>query len=120
MLNEIVNKNLDRIESDLSEIIGLKSIDFLDIFPVSEDHKIKLDEVLAQISTLLQKTDRGNVYYLNTPIKTKYGDLKYIKIRFFDKSRLNWEAAADFVIEDRNVLLNQVGKDNKGDLVTNF
>lgn len=29
MLNEIVNKNLNRIESDLNEIIGLKSIDFL-------------------------------------------------------------------------------------------
>lgn len=24
---------------------------------------------------------------------------------------MNWEAAADFVVEDRNVLLNQVGKD---------
>ena len=113
MLNEIVNKNLNRIESDLREIIGLKSIDFLDVFPVSENHKIKLDEELAQISTLLQETERGNVYCLNAPIKTKYGDLKYIKIRFFDESRLNWEAAADFVVEDRNILLNQVGKDER-------
>lgn len=106
MLHEIVNKNLNRIEFDLNEIIGLKSIDFLDVFPISEEHKIKLDEELAQISTLLQETERGNVYCLNTPIKTKYGDLKYIKIRFFDESRLNWEAAADFVVEDRNILLN--------------
>ncbi len=113
MLNEIVNKNLNRIESDLTEIIGLKSIDFLDVFPISEEHKIKLDNELAQNSTLLKETERGNVYLLNNPIKTKYGDLKYIKIRFFDESRLNWEAAADFVVEDRNVLLNQVGKDER-------
>lgn len=113
MLNEIVNKNLNRIEFDLNEIIGLKSIDFLDVFPTSEEHKIKLDNELNQISTLLEKTERGNVYSLNTPIKTKYGDLKYIKIRIFDESRLNWEAAADFVVEDRNVLLNQVGKDER-------
>lgn len=111
MLNEIVNKNLNRIETDLSEIVGLQSIDFLDVFPVSEEHKIKLDEELSRISVLLRETERGNVYCLNAPIKTKYGDLKYIKIRFFDESRLNWEAAADFVVEDRNVLLNQVGKD---------
>ncbi len=75
MLNEIINKNLNRIELDLNEIVGLKSIDFLDVFPVSEEHKLKLDEELAQISTLLQETERGNVYCLNTPIKTKYGDL---------------------------------------------
>jgi len=113
MLDEIVNKNLNRIESDLNEIVGLKSIDFLDIFPTSKEHKIKLDSELNQISTLLKETERGNVYFLNTPIKTKYGDLKYIKVRYFDESRLNWEAAADFVVEDRNILLNQVGKDER-------
>ena len=35
MLNEIVNKNLNRIETDLSEIVGLQYIDFFDVFPVS-------------------------------------------------------------------------------------
>ena len=113
MLNEIVNKNLKRIESDLKKIPGLKCIDFFDVFPISEEHKVKLDNELIEISTLLKETDRGNVYHLNTPIKTKYGDLKYIKIRFFDESRLNWEAAADFVVEDRNILLNKIGKDTR-------
>ena len=113
MLFEITKKNLKRIETDLKEIEGLKCIDFLDIFPESEEHKIKLDEELIQISTLLQETERGNVYYLNTPIKTKYGDLQYIKIRFFDESRLNWEAACDFVVEDRQILLDKVGKDKR-------
>ena len=110
MLYEIIDKNLKRIEPDLKEIEGLKSIDFIDIFPVSEEHKNQLDDEISKISTLLKETDRGNVYLLNEPIKTKYGDLRCIKIRFFDESRLNWEAAADFVVEDRNILLNKVEK----------
>ena len=113
MLNEIVDKNLKRIENDLKEIEGLKCIDFIDIFPTSENHKVLLDKELVSISKILKETDRGIVYSLNNPINTKYGQLKYVKIRFFDETRLNWEAAADFVVEDRNVLLDKVGKDNR-------
>lgn len=113
MLSEIVDVNLKRIESDLKEIEGLKCIDFFDVFPTSEEHKDILDKELNKISTILEVTERGNVYSLNNPINTKYGELKYIKIRFFDKTRLNWEAAADFVVEDRNILLDKVGKDDR-------
>ena len=68
---------------------------------------------MIKIAKLLKETERGNVYLLNQPIKTKYGELKYIKIRFFDQTRLNWEAAADFVVKDRSVLMNRVGKDTR-------
>lgn len=111
MLEEIVNKNLNRIEKDLLEIKDLKNIDFLDIFPKSEEHRILLDEEINKIAILLEKTERGNVYALNNPIETKYGKLTYIKIRIFDETRLNWEAAADFVVKDRNILKDKVGKD---------
>ena len=113
MFHDIVNKNLKRIENDLKEIEGLKNIDFIDIFPTSENHKVQLDQELFSISKILKKTERGKVYSLNNPINTKYGELKYVKIRFFDETRLNWEAAADFVVEDRNVLLDKVGKDSR-------
>ncbi len=113
MLEEIIKKNLNRIEKDLREIDGLKCIDFIDIFPTSEIHKMQLDNEISKISLLLQKTERGNVYLLNNPIETKYGMLKYIKIRIFDESRLNWEAAADFVVKDRDVLMGKVGKDTR-------
>lgn len=36
MLQEIIEKNLNRIEKYLLEIEGLQSIDFIDIFPKSE------------------------------------------------------------------------------------
>lgn len=113
MLYEIINKNLKRIEKDLKEIDGLKNIDFMDIFPTSEEHKLQLDEEISTFSTLLEETERGNIYSLNSPVKTKYGDLRFIKVRFFDESRLNWEAAADFVVEDRKILLDKVGKDDR-------
>lgn len=113
MVYEIIDKNLKRIENDLKEIEGLKNIDFIDIFPINENHKIQLDKEMSLIADVLKETERGKVYSLNKPINTKYGELKYIKIRFFDESRLNWEAAADFVVEDRNVLLEKVGKDKR-------
>jgi len=113
MVKEIIEKNLKRIENDLKEIEGLQRIDFIDIFPTSENHKIMLDEEISKISKRVKKTERGNVYFLNQPIETKYGKLEYIKIRIFDETRLNWEAAADFVVENRDVLKNKVGKDNR-------
>ena len=60
-----------------------------------------------------EKTERGNIYLLNTPIKTKYGDLKLFKVRFYDNTRTNWEAAADFVVKDRKLLEEKVGKDSR-------
>lgn len=113
MLQEIINKNLNRIEKDILEIKDLKNIDFLDIFPKSEEHKNHLDEEMSKIAILIEKTARGNVYALKDPIQTKYGKLTYIKIRIFDETRLNWEAAADFVVKDRNILMEKVGKDKR-------
>ncbi len=113
MLKEIIEKNLYRIENDLLQIEGLQSIDFIDIFPTSEEHKKQLDNEISKISKLLKETERGNVYLLNNPVKTKYGELRHIKIRYYDETRLNWEAAADFVVKDRNILMNKVGKDER-------
>ena len=113
MLKEIIEKNLYRIENDLLQIEGLQSIDFIDIFPTSEEHKKQLDNEISKISKLLKETERGNVYLLNTPLKTKYGKLSLFKVRFYDKTRLNWEAAADFVVKDRKILEDKVGKDSR-------
>ena len=113
MLYEIVRKNLERIDRDLKEIEGIKRIDFIDVFPTSVEHKMQLDLEMQNISSLILETERGNVYILHEAIHTKFGELKFVKIRFFDETRLNWEAAIDFVVEDRNILLNRVGKDSR-------
>ncbi len=113
MIIDIIEKNLNRIENDLNEIEGLENIDFIDIFPTSEEHKLQLENEINNIATLKLKTERGNIYTLNNPLDTKYGKLEWIKIRYFDESRLNWEAAADFVVKDRNVLFDKVDKDER-------
>lgn len=113
MIKEIIKSNLERIEHDLSEIEGLESIDFIDIFPKNEKHRNQLDEEAMKLSKLIKETERGNIYLLNTPIETKYGNLSLFKVRYYDKSRLNWEAAADFAVKDRNILMQKVGKDNR-------
>lgn len=113
MIEDIVNKNLVRIEADLKEFDDIQKIDFIDLFPISEDHKEMLDNEAKNISKIIKETERGNVYLLNNPIKTKYGNLSLFKVRFFDETRLNWEAAADFVVGDRKVLENKVGKDSR-------
>ena len=113
MIEDTVSKNLVRIEDDLKEIDDIQKIDFIDLFPISEEHKEMLDNEAKNISKIIKETERGNVYLLNNPIKTKYGNLSLFKVRFFDETRLNWEAAADFVVSDRKVLENKVGKDSR-------
>ena len=113
MIEEIINKNLKRIEKDLQEINDIQNIDFIDLFPMSEEHRRVLDNEATQIGKIIVKTERGNVYYLNKPVITKYGELRLIKIRFYDETRTNWEAAADFVVKDRRVLEDKVGKDSR-------
>lgn len=100
MLEEIVKQNEKRISEDIKCINGITKIDFIDIFPTSEEHKKQLDKEVSQISKLIDSTEKGNFYLLNTPINTKWGELKFLKIRFFDESRLNYEAAPDFEVEN--------------------
>lgn len=112
-VDEIVEHNLTRIAQDLKEIPGLISIDFMDIFPASEEHRKALDEEMKTRAVVLQVTERGNIYALHIPLDTPYGKLKYFKVRFFDESRLNWEAAADFKVRNRQLLLDKVGQDDR-------
>ena len=113
MIKEIIDKNLKRVENDLQEIEDIQKIDFIDIFPTSEKHRQELDIETQNIATIVEKTERGNVYLLNKPIITKYGELSLFKVRFYDETRINWEAAADFVVKDRKLLEDKVGKDSR-------
>ena len=113
MINEIIQKNQNRIEKDLEEIEDIQFIDFIDIFPESEEHRKNLDNELEKISTLIDSTQKGKFYLLNNPIETKWGKLKFLKIRFFDESRLNYEAAPDFAVTDWEKLREKVETDKR-------
>lgn len=113
MLEDIIKKNQSRIEEDIKQIERIQQIDFIDIFPKSEEHRKMLDEEVSKISKLIDSTEKGNFYLLNNPIETKWGLLKFLKIRFFDESRLKYEAAPDFAVEDWNKLKQQVEIDKR-------
>ena len=113
LIKEIIEKNLRRIEKDLQEIEDIQDIDFIDIFPISEAHRKELDKEAEIIAKKIKETERGNIYILNMPIKTKYGFLSLFKVRFYDESRIKWEAAADFVVKNRKVLESRVGNDSR-------
>lgn len=112
-IEQIVRKNENRIKQDLSEIKGIKFIDFIDMFPLSEEHREFLDKEAQKISKQIDETEKGRFYLLNKPFKTYWGELKFLKIRFYDETKLNWEAAADFAVEDWNYLKNRCLKDNR-------
>jgi len=113
MIEDIIKKNQSRIEEDIKQIEGVQQIDFIDIFPESEEHRKMLDKEANKIGKLIDSTEKGKFYLLNDPIETKWGLLKFIKIRFFDESRLNYEAAPDFAVKDWNKLKQQVEIDKR-------
>lgn len=113
MLKDIIEINQKRIENDIKDIDGIKNIDFIDIFPTSEQHRKELDQELSSIGKLIDTTEKENFYLLNEPIETKWGQLKFLKIRFFDESRLNYEAAPDFVVEDWKSLKEKTKMDSR-------
>ncbi len=113
MLEDIIKKNEDRIAEDVKEIEGIEKIDFIDIFPKSEEHRKSLEEEVIQISRLIDSTEKGDFYLLNEPIQTKWGNLKFLKIRFFDENKLQYEAAPDFVVNDWNKLKQKVETDER-------
>lgn len=113
MLREIIEQNEKRISEDIKDINGIIKIDFMDIFPISEEHRKQLDNEVSKISKLIDSTEKGNFYLLNNPINTKWGELGFIKIRFFDESKLNYEAAPDFKIKDWNELKQRSQQDKR-------
>lgn len=117
MIEEIVKMNEQRITKDINEIDGIKRIDFIDIFPISEEHRMKLDDEVRKVSKLIDGTEKGSFYLLDNPIKTKWGDLRFLKIRFYDESKLYYEAAPDFEVENWEKLKEKSNNDSRFKLI---
>ena len=112
-ISEIINQCVKNITKDIKSLQYVKEIDFIDIFPRSIKHKNILDEEALKIAKIIEKTDRGNFYVFTTPIPTKFGCLKIIKIRKFDETRLPWVAAPDFSMTDYDMFLNKYKFDKR-------
>lgn len=99
MIQEIIDENLEKYKNDIDNIKENKIIDCITIFSSSEEDYNILNEELSN-NKLIDEMTSGNLYYLNKPIKTIYGDLYFIKIRKHDNNYSNYKISVDFTVEN--------------------
>lgn len=102
MIEQTIQKIVELCKKDIFKFKEIECMDYVDIFPTSENHRLKLNEEAYKLGKIIEQTDRGVTYYLSKPIKTELGDISLFKIRKFDETRLNWLGAGDFVVKDFN------------------
>lgn len=107
MIKNIVEIELDKYKNDIENIKEEKTIDCITIFSSSEKDYIKLNNELKN-NKLIDEMTSGNLYYLNEPIKTMYGDLSFIKIRKHDDNYNNYRISVDFTIKNYNDYKNKL------------
>ncbi len=116
-INSIIIGCLKDCEKDISTLKYVEGVDFIDIFPRSEEHKAMLDEEAKKIARVIEETERGNFYVFHKPIKTQFGMLKIIKVRKFDETRLPWLAAPDFRVTDYDIFFKTYKNDKRFNFV---
>ena len=107
MIKEIIKENLEKYKNDIDNIKGNKKIDCITIFSSSEEDYNILNEELGN-NKLIDEMTSGNLYYLNTPIKTIYGDLSFVKIRKHDENYNNYRVSVDFTVDNYNKFKNSI------------
>ena len=101
MIKKIIEENLEKYKNDIEKIKQSKTIDCITIFSESEEDYLNLNIELSN-NKLIDKMSSGNLYYLNEPIETQYGNLEFIKIRKHDDNYNNYRISVDFVVDDYN------------------
>lgn len=101
MIKKIIEENLEKYKNDIKKIKQSKTIDCITIFSESEEDYLNLNIELSN-NKLIDKMSSGNLYYLNDPIKTPYGNLEFIKIRKHDDNYNDYRISVDFVVDDYN------------------
>ena len=114
MIEKIIKENLNKYKSDINNIKENKMIDCVTIFSNSEEDYEVLNKELSG-NRLIDEMTSGNLYYLNDPIKTIYGDLSFIKIRKHDDNYNSYRISVDFTVDNyesfKDRLINPVIKE---------
>ena len=111
MIEQLLINELDKYKEDIECIKEEKLIDCITIFSSSEIDYIELNNKLCG-NKLIDKMSSGNLYYLNEPIKTIYGNLYFIKIRKHDDKYNDYRISVDFTIEDYNTFKSKLNNPN--------
>lgn len=101
MIKKIIEENLEKYKNDIEKIKESKTIDCITLFSKSEEDYLNLNKELSY-NKKIDEMSSGNLYYLNEPIKTQYGNLEFIKIRKHDDNYNDYRISVDFVVDDYN------------------
>ena len=99
MLNikTIIKNELEKYKTDIEKISNIKNIDCITFFSNSEEDYNNLNSNLSN-NIIIDKMSSGNLYYLKDGIDTKYGKLKFIKVRKYDANYLDYRISVDFIV----------------------
>lgn len=99
MIVNLIENELKKYEEDISNIKDNKTIDCITIFSNSNEDYDILNNELAN-NRIIDEMSSGNLYLLNKPIETIYGDLSFIKVRKYDDNYNNYRISVDFLVDD--------------------
>ena len=107
MITSLIENELKKCEKEISDITENKTIDCVTIFSNSnEDYDIINNELSG--NRIIDEMSSGNLYLLNKPIETIYGDLSFIKVRKHDDNYNNYRISVDFVVDDYEDFKNKI------------
>jgi len=97
IVNEILEESFPLLRREVKDSIS--SAGFVDIFPHSDEERESLIDSINLVAKMIHPTDRGDIYVLDEPVKTKYGEFWLVKIRIVDPTRTE-RGAPDFLPKD--------------------
>lgn len=74
-------------------------LDYVDIFPKSENEKVELSKEINKLGKQISATKTGPIYLLDKPIQTNYGILRLARVRIYDSQKTQ-RGAPDFKVKD--------------------
>ena len=107
MITSLIENELKKYEKDISNIKENKTIDCVTIFSSSNGDYDILNKELSD-NRIIDKMTSGNLYLLNNPIETIYGELSFIKVRKHDDNYNNYRISVDFVVDDYEDFKNKI------------
>ena len=107
MITSLIENELKKYEKDISSIKENKNIDCITIFSNSNEDYDILNNELAN-NRIIDEMSSGNLYLLNKPIETIYGDLSFIKVRKHDDNYNNYRISVDFIVDDYDSFKNKM------------
>ncbi len=107
MITSLIENELEKYEKEISNITENKTIDCVTIFSNSNEDYDILNNELSD-NRIIDEMSSGNLYLLNKPIETIYGDLSFIKVRKYDDNYNNYRISVDFVVDDYEDFKNKI------------